>query len=296
MVGACESAYGCAYYNTISWRNENTPLPMENRPRAHLRASLRRRRHRSESAFGHQTGRPQHPRRRSTPRSSGCASRSVERIAARSTSIWRRSAMSSGACNWRRDRANKSVPIGSPVGVPEVFSEYFKLMADLMVLAWQTDMTRVITFQMGHEMSGRAYPELGFGDAHHPCTHHQGDQGEAGEDDEDQRPAHEDAVLLPRPAARHLGRRRLAARSLDDPLRRWPERRQSAPLYRSVAPARRRRCCRDQGRTACPLSQPHADGQSASHHAGQGKCSAVEQAGRQLRTVGLPRPSTGVDS
>jgi hypothetical protein len=48
-------------------------------------------------------------------------------------------------------------------------------MADLMVLAWQTDMTRVITFQMGHEMSGRAYPELGFGDAHHPCTHHQGD-------------------------------------------------------------------------------------------------------------------------
>ena len=34
MVGACESAYGCAYYNTISWRNETTPLPMENRPRA----------------------------------------------------------------------------------------------------------------------------------------------------------------------------------------------------------------------------------------------------------------------
>src|SRR5580704_2882425 len=34
VVGACESAYGCAYYNTISWRNENSPLPMENRPRA----------------------------------------------------------------------------------------------------------------------------------------------------------------------------------------------------------------------------------------------------------------------
>jgi hypothetical protein len=48
-------------------------------------------------------------------------------------------------------------------------------MTDLLVLAWQTDMTRVITFMMGHEMSGRAYPEVGFGDAHHPCTHHQGD-------------------------------------------------------------------------------------------------------------------------
>jgi len=48
-------------------------------------------------------------------------------------------------------------------------------MTDLMVLAWQTDMTRVITFMIGHEMSGRAYPEVGFGDAHHSVTHHQGD-------------------------------------------------------------------------------------------------------------------------
>ncbi len=73
-------------------------------------------------------------------------------------------------------QGHMDVTMGSPVGVPEVFSDYYKLMADLMVLAWQTDMTRVITFQMGHEMSGRAYPELGFGDAHHPCTHHQGDK------------------------------------------------------------------------------------------------------------------------
>jgi hypothetical protein len=75
----------------------------------------------------------------------------------------------------KQSEGDQEVPLGSPVGAPEVFSDYFKLMADLMVVAWQTDMTRVITFQMGHEMSGRAYPELGFGDAHHPCTHHQGD-------------------------------------------------------------------------------------------------------------------------
>jgi hypothetical protein len=56
-----------------------------------------------------------------------------------------------------------------------VFSDYYKLMVDLMVLAWQTDMTRVCTFQVGHEMSGRAYPETGFGDSHHSVTHHQGD-------------------------------------------------------------------------------------------------------------------------
>jgi hypothetical protein len=48
-------------------------------------------------------------------------------------------------------------------------------MTDLMVLAWQTDMTRVCTFQIGHEMSGRAYPEIGFGDSHHSVTHHHGE-------------------------------------------------------------------------------------------------------------------------
>ncbi len=65
--------------------------------------------------------------------------------------------------------------LAGPGGVPGVFSEYFKLLTDLMVLAWQTDMTRVISFQMGHEMSGRAYPEIGFGDSHHSVTHHHGD-------------------------------------------------------------------------------------------------------------------------
>jgi hypothetical protein len=63
-----------------------------------------------------------------------------------------------------------------PVGTPSLFSDYYKLMADLQVLAWQSDMTRVCTFQIGHEMSVRAYPELGFGDAHHSVTHHQGDK------------------------------------------------------------------------------------------------------------------------
>jgi hypothetical protein len=48
-------------------------------------------------------------------------------------------------------------------------------MIDLQVLAFQGDMTRVGTFMVGHEMGGRAYPELGFGDQHHSLTHHQGD-------------------------------------------------------------------------------------------------------------------------
>jgi hypothetical protein len=63
-----------------------------------------------------------------------------------------------------------------PIGIPETFSDYAKLMLDLQVLAFQADITRVGTFMLGHEMGGRAYPELGFGDQHHSLTHHQGDK------------------------------------------------------------------------------------------------------------------------
>jgi hypothetical protein len=174
VVGACESAYGCAYYNTISWRNETTPLPMENRPRAVF-----------ERLFGDAGTDPK----------ARLAYREEDRsiLDAINSEIKGLRLRVGGSDRLKIDQYLEAVRdverriqlaekqgeqeffIESPVGIPEVFSDYFKLMADLMVLAWQTDMTRVITFQMGHEMSGRAYPELGFGDAHHPCTHHQGD-------------------------------------------------------------------------------------------------------------------------
>ena len=75
-------------------------------PARHLRASVRRRRHdRSEGASGAPAGGPQHPRRRQRGRQAACAQSSAGRIAARSTSIWTRCAMSSGACSWPRSRA-----------------------------------------------------------------------------------------------------------------------------------------------------------------------------------------------
>jgi hypothetical protein len=176
VVGACETEYGCAYYNTISWRNENSPLPMENRPRAVF-----------ERLFG-DAG--------TTDPEVLDALRQEERsvLDAVTEDIRAMRASLGGADRGKMDQyldairdverrmqlaerqAGREVPqIDGPAGAPQVFSEYFMLMADLLVLAWQTDMTRVIAFMMGHEMSGRAYPELGFGDAHHPCTHHQGD-------------------------------------------------------------------------------------------------------------------------
>jgi len=174
IVGACESAYGCAYYDTISWRNETTPLPMENRPRAiferlfgdagtdpKARLAIRREDRSILDAVNADV-------KRMRIKVGGSDRGKIDQYLDSVRDVERRMQLA-------EKQDHHAIPVGSPVGSPEVFSDYFKLMADLMVLAWQTDMTRVITFQMGHEMSGRAYPELGFGDAHHPCTHHQGD-------------------------------------------------------------------------------------------------------------------------
>ena len=57
--------------------------------------------------------------------------------------------------------------------MPDSFEEYAKLMFDLNVLAFQTDLTRVSTFLMGREKSGRTYAEIGVPDPHHPISHHQ---------------------------------------------------------------------------------------------------------------------------
>jgi Protein of unknown function (DUF1552) len=176
VVGSCEAAYSCAYFNTISWRDEETPLPMEHRPRAlferlfgaagttdpKVLAALRQEDRSILDAVGSDIQRLRGKlggKDRSKIDQYTDALRDVERRIQRAEA--------------QKDR---DIPaLEGPGGVPTVFSDYFKLMADVMVLAYQTDMTRVITFQMGHEMSLRSYPELGFTDSHHSQTHHHGE-------------------------------------------------------------------------------------------------------------------------
>jgi hypothetical protein len=62
-----------------------------------------------------------------------------------------------------------------PSGIPDSFEDYSHMMIDLQVLAAQADLTRVSTFMVGREVSGRSYPEIGVPDAHHPLSHHGGD-------------------------------------------------------------------------------------------------------------------------
>jgi Protein of unknown function (DUF1552) len=176
VVGACESAYGCAYYNTIAWRNETTPLPMENRPRSvferlfgdsgstdpQVRSELRQDDHSILDVVNGSV-------KRLRAKLGGPDRAKIDQYVDAVRDVERRMQLA-------ETQGDRDIPqVTAPVGIPGVFSDYFKLMADLMVLAWQTDMTRVCTFQMGHEMSGRAYPELGFGDSHHSVTHHHGD-------------------------------------------------------------------------------------------------------------------------
>jgi hypothetical protein len=59
-----------------------------------------------------------------------------------------------------------------PAGIPEAYSEYVKLMFDLQVLAYQADITRVSSLQLGREASVRTYGEIGVPDPHHPISHH----------------------------------------------------------------------------------------------------------------------------
>jgi hypothetical protein len=63
--------------------------------------------------------------------------------------------------------------IDHPAGIPATFGDHMKLLFDLEVLAFQSDLTRVATFMVGREFSGMTYPQIGVPDAHHPISHHQ---------------------------------------------------------------------------------------------------------------------------
>ena len=65
--------------------------------------------------------------------------------------------------------------MAQPPGIPDSFPAHVRLLYDLQLLAYQSDLTRVITFMYGREQTGRPYPHIGVPDPHHPVTHHKGD-------------------------------------------------------------------------------------------------------------------------
>jgi len=76
------------------------------------------------------------------------------------------------------EQSDRELPlVERPRGVPASFEEHAKLMFDLQLLAYETDLTRVITFMLGRELSGRTFPELGVAESHHATSHHQENKG-----------------------------------------------------------------------------------------------------------------------
>ena len=70
-------------------------------------------------------------------------------------------------------QSDRELPVmNQPAGVPSTFGEHARLMFDMLALAYETDLTRVGTFMLGREITGRTYAEIGVPDAHHPISHH----------------------------------------------------------------------------------------------------------------------------
>ena len=89
-----------------------------------------------------------------------------------------------------------------PAGIPETFEAHIELMFDLQVLAYQADVTRVITFLVGRELSNRTYPAIGITDAHHSISHHQNDAEKLAKLVKINTLPHPEAGRLPREAPR----------------------------------------------------------------------------------------------
>jgi hypothetical protein len=172
---SCDSG-DCFYVNTVSWRNETTPNPTENHPRVVF-----------ERLFG-DGGSSSERQARSAKTSSILDSVMAEanRLAGRVgqadqaklteyldsvREIEQRIAGADGS-----DEHSIALP-DRPTGIPASFDDYTKLMLDLMLLAFQTDTTRVFSMILAREVSGRPYPHIGVPDQHHSVSHHRNDAG-----------------------------------------------------------------------------------------------------------------------
>ncbi len=175
-LGACDAGYSCAYTNTIAWRTATTPLPMENDPRAVFErlfgstdstdAAARLARIRQDRSVLDYVG----DRAASLERTLGPGDRTkLDQYFDAVRDVERRIGMAEA-------QSDREIPrFDQPVGIPDTFEAHSRLMFDLLALAYQTDLTRVGTFMLSREVSGRAYPEIGVPDAHHACSHHQND-------------------------------------------------------------------------------------------------------------------------
>lgn len=177
LAGSCDINYSCAYTNGISWRTPTTPLPVTANPRIVF-----------ERLFGNGGLSPE-ARLTKLRRQTSVLDFIMEDAARLSTSLGAHDKMKMEEyLESTRDverRIQRTASIGNsidlngftpPPGIPDNFQEHVKIMIDLQILALQSDLTRVVTFMVGRELSNRTYPEIGVSDAHHMLSHHAGNK------------------------------------------------------------------------------------------------------------------------
>lgn len=172
-AGACTGNLSCVYTHTLSWRSRTQPLPVEWNPRSvfeklfgdsgstdRAAREVRLRQHKSvlDSVSGKLTALKNElgPGDRTKVDEYAEAIRDVERRVQKA-----------------EQQQGIELPLmEQPQGAPPVFEDHLALMLDLQVLAFRSDLTRVISFMLGKEQSARPYPQIGVPEAHHPLSHH----------------------------------------------------------------------------------------------------------------------------
>ncbi len=176
LVGQCEKGWNCAYMRTLSWRGPATPLPNENSPRRVFERlfgdndstdpAQRLARHRKDnSLLDSVTAATNRLMKNVGPRDRAKLSEYLDSV----RDVERR-------IQTAEDQSDRDIPtIERPGAIPAAFDDHAKLMFDLLLLAFQTDLTRVFTLMMGREQSDRSFREIGIPDAHHMLSHHSND-------------------------------------------------------------------------------------------------------------------------
>ena len=175
QAGGCAYGYSCVYTDTISWASPTDPLPMIRDPRLAFdqlfgagatpgERAVRRRQQRSVLDFITREV------ARLTPTLDTADRRRMDRYLTDIREIERRIE--------RVEARNlggepRELP-NSPPGVPDSFDEHVRLMFDLQALAFETDATRVFSFKLSRDATGRVYPESGVTRGFHPASHHGG--------------------------------------------------------------------------------------------------------------------------
>jgi hypothetical protein len=171
--GGCAYGYACVYTDTISWAAPDQPLPMIRDPRTVF-----------EQMFGSGGTAEQRAQRRATDRSILDLLTSQMASLRRSIGTADRQRLDQYSSNIRdieqriarieaRNTSGEPRELpGAPAGVPDSFEEHVKLMFDLQVLAFSSDTTRVFSFKIGRDGSGRVYPGSGVDRGFHDASHH----------------------------------------------------------------------------------------------------------------------------